>query len=52
MAAASGRTGTVIVRFQPGAASVFLPQPLHELRDENVDLTDLVATARVRDVTQ
>lgn len=50
--AATGRTGIVIARFWPGAASAFLPQPLHELRDLNIDLADLIAPKCVQDVSQ
>ncbi|WP_148254781.1 helix-turn-helix domain-containing protein [Aidingimonas lacisalsi] len=39
---ATGTTGLLIVRFKPWAAAAFLPQPLHELEDLNVDLATLV----------
>jgi AraC-like DNA-binding protein len=50
--AATGRTGIVIARFWPGAASVFFPQPLHELRDLNAGLADLIGPSGVEEITE
>jgi AraC-like DNA-binding protein len=50
--AASGTTGIVLARFAPGAASAFLPISMHEIRDRNIDLADLISPADVERVAQ
>jgi AraC-like DNA-binding protein len=49
---ATRRTGIVMARIRPGAAAALFGLPLHELRDCNVDLADLVAPNHVRLVEQ
>lgn len=39
---ASGRTGLIIVRFQPWAANLWRATPLSELRDRNVSLEEVL----------
>lgn len=48
---ATGRTGIVMARLRPGTASRILRLPLHQIRDLNVDLADLLPTGRVDEIS-